>query len=251
MLSLILVMLLVWFVLTVFLAAWTLWFQAYIYTEPAKGLLWRAPAAGSLIFLSILLWVYLDYQTPERYSTLWEFSAEDVLVYPTLIVPHRSGKQDEYKRVRADRGYTYKKGDQYLPSRPEKLIAVLKSGDRHEFVPDLDEKGHFKVTEGQGLLYRDTTGQVMVEGQLGQVRTFYLSRLLLNLFLNFFHLAVWFACLWLLLRYQWSHALGLAIVIWAVMLLFIMPQVLGLAENTATHREPAGSTPSVTQPTSR
>ena len=34
-----------------FLFAWTLWFQAYIYTEPATQLWWRAPAAGTALAL--------------------------------------------------------------------------------------------------------------------------------------------------------------------------------------------------------
>jgi hypothetical protein len=77
----------------------------------------------------------------------------------------------------------------------------------------------------------------MYEGQLGRVSTFYAGRLILNLFLNFLHLLIWFIALWLLLRFQWPHALGLAIVLWAVMLLFIVPQVLKLAEDTARRNE--------------
>jgi hypothetical protein len=240
--SLFLVLLLLWFVLTVFLGAWTLLLQAYFYTEPVKGLAWRAPAAGSAVFLTVILWVCLDFSAPERYSTLWEFSAEDEIVYPTLIVPQRDGKEDAYTRVRADRGYVYKRLDRPIPTRPDKVIAVSSSHVRREFVPDRDDKGHFKETEGQGLLYRDQSGQVMVEGQLGSVRTFYPGRLFANLFLNFFHLVMWFVALWLLLRFQWSHAFGMALVLWGVMLLFVMPQVLKLAEDTALNRAPPTQT---------
>jgi hypothetical protein len=232
-LSLILVLLLVWFVLTVFLAAWTLWFQAYIYTEPTSGVAWRAPAAGSVIMLTVLLWVYLDYQHPERYSTLWEFSPVEDHEYPQLIVPKRDGKEDVYERVRRDRGYVYMRRDRPLPTRPDKVIAVTEGKQRIAFEPDRDAKGKFKTAEGQDLVYRAATGETMVDGQLGSVRTFYPGRLVLNLFLNFLHLAAWFACLWALLRFQWAHAFGLAVVLWLVMLLFILPQVLKLAENTA------------------
>jgi hypothetical protein len=234
--SLILVLLLVWFVLSVFLAAGTLWLQAYIYTEPVQGLIWRAPAAGTVVFLSILLWVYLDYQAPARYSTLWQFSAEDEIIYPKLIVPRRDGKEDVYRRVRGDRGFSYHGADHPIPSRPDKIIALQENGERRVFEPDRDEKGKFKVASGQSLLYKDSTGLVMEEGQLGSVRTFYPSRLILNLFLNFLLLVTWFVSLWLVLRFQLSRAFGMAVVLWGVMLLFIMPQVLKLAEDAAHQR---------------
>jgi hypothetical protein len=238
---------LVWFVLTVFLAAWTLWFQAYIYTESTSGMLWRAPAAGSCILLTILLWVFLDYQNPERYSTLWEFSPVEDHDYQQIIVPHRDGKEDVYKRVRRDRSYVYMRGDRPLPTRPEKVIAVTDSGERIPFEPDRDASGHFQVEDGRSLIYRGPGGLTMVEGQLGRIRTFYPGRLFLNLFLNFFHFLIWFVSLWLILRYQWSHAFGLAIVLWAVMILFILPQVLRLAEDAALHTSaPAAQS---TQPT--
>ncbi len=238
MLSLLLVLLLVWFVITVFLAAWTLWFQAYLYTQPVEGLAWRAPLAGTAVFLSVVLWAYFDYREPGHYSTLWQFDAVEDSEYPVLIVPQRDGKEDVYKKVkRPDRGYIYKKRDRPLPSRPEKVIAVGPDGARDTFEPDRDANGKFKAAEGQSLLYRDAAGRVMEEGQLGSVRTFYAGRLFLNLFLNFFHLAAWFACLWLLLRYQWPHALGLAVVLWGVMILFILPQVLRRAEDVGRERQ--------------
>jgi hypothetical protein len=239
--SLILVLLLVWFVVTVFLAAWTLLVQPYLYTEPVQGIAWRAPAAGTGVFLTVLLWVWLDYQAPERYSTLWEFSPDEYTDYPRLIVPHRDGKEEEFRRVRQDRGYAYRRVNRTLPTRPEKVIAVGPNGERDVFEPDRDASGKFKETGGQGVLYRDAAGRVMYEGQLGRVSTTYPGRTFLNLFLNFFHFAAWFAGLWLLLRFQWSHALGLAAATWCVMILFVMPQVLKRAEDVALRERPAAT----------
>ena len=236
MVSLILVLLLVWFVVTVFLAAWTLWIQPYIYTEPAMGIPWRAPAAGTVVFLTVLVWVFLDYQHPERYCTFWEFSPVEYYEYPKLIVPQRQGKEDEYVRVRRGRGFVYMRGDRPIPSRPDKVIAVKENKERDVFVPDRDANGMFKVPEGQSLVYRDQTGQTMLEGQLGTVEVFYPWRLIANLLLNLAHFVAWFVALWLLLRFQWSHALGQAFVLWGVMTLFILPQVLKRAEDVAGGR---------------
>jgi hypothetical protein len=227
-------MLLVWFVMVVFLAAWTLWFQAYIYTEPVERLLWRAPAAGSLVFLTLLLWVYFDYHAPGEYSTLWQFAPYEDSEYAELIVVRQDGKEDVYKKVARGRVNVYLlRNEKPLPSRPEKIIAVTADGERETFEPDRGANGNYKTDAGQNLMYRSASGKVMEEGQLGRVRKFYYGRLFLNLFLNFFHLFAWFACLWLLLRYQWSHALLMAVVLWLVMILFIVPQVLRQTESAA------------------
>ena len=55
------------------LAAWTLFFQGYIYTEPVTGVAWRGPAAGSAVMAVLLLWVLLDYHSPGAYRPLHEF----------------------------------------------------------------------------------------------------------------------------------------------------------------------------------
>jgi hypothetical protein len=195
------------------------------------------------------LWVYLDYQAPERYSTLWEFSAEDQIDYAELIIPHRDGKEDVYKRVRRDRRYIYQRGDRPLPSRPEKVIAVTADKERDTYEPDRNENGKFMAEEGRSLKYRDAAGHVMEEGQLGIVRIPNHGLLFANLFLNFLHFVIWFACLWVLLRFQWSHALGLAIVLWGVMIVFILPQVLKRAEDSSRQQSlPASPTAPAPRP---
>ena len=59
---------------------------------------------------------------------------------------------------------------------------------------------------------------------------------MMSVLLNFGFLAVWFVCLWLLLRFQWSHALGLAVAFWAAMTLFVLPPLLTRAEEVARQR---------------
>jgi hypothetical protein len=240
-LSLILVLLLVWFVLTVLLAAWTLWFQGYIYSQPVGEMYWRAPAAGTALFLFLCLWAALDYRAPGRYRTLFEFSGrEDRKPYEELRIPGQGGSEDLYKLKPSARGHAYHKdkSDKPLPSRPDKIIVV--EGDRHYvFEPERDADGHFKEERGQ-LHYRDKqSGLEMVEGQLGQVSLYHTGWLVVDLLLNLVHLALWWVCLWLLLRFQWSHALGMAVVFWAVMTLCVVPMVLHCADEAAEPRAAA------------
>jgi heme exporter protein D len=49
-------------------------------------------------------------------------------------------------------------------------------------------------------------------------------------------------CLWLLLQFQWSHAFGLAIVVWLVVTLTLLPIVLSKIEETAKQRAVPTST---------
>ena len=44
----------------------------------------------------------------------------------------------------------------------------------------------------------------------------------------------WFACLWLLLRFQWPHALGLAVVLWLACTLLLWPVLQAQVRRTTT-----------------
>jgi hypothetical protein len=57
-----------------------------------------------------------------------------------------------------------------------------------------------------------------------------------NLLLNFLHLGVWFACLWLLLRFQWGHALGFAVVLWLALTLTILPMLFTKTEAASPYK---------------
>jgi hypothetical protein len=236
-LNLVLLLLLVWFCLCVFLAAWALFFQGYIYTEPSEGLAWRAPAAGTVLALFVALWVLLDYRAPGRYQTVFEFSPrQDEGPFPRLLATTPGGPELEYKLRRTPgSGADYWRDGRPMPSRPDK-VAVVENGEKVYFGPDRDADGKFKVGTDQTLHYRDARGREMLEGQFGRVSTFRTGLLLANLALNFLHFVAWFLCLWLLLRFQWAHALGFAVVLWAAMTLIVLPYVLDRAEKVAGQR---------------
>lgn len=240
-LNLILSLLLIWFVLVVLLAAWTLWFQAYIYSQPVEAIYWRAPAAGTAIAAFLCIWVVLDYRSPQtpsspRYLPLHDFSARETQRYKYLTIPTPDGKKEQYE-WRNNR-YQNKAG-KGLPSRPLQVIASDEpNGEEHIFEPERDAKGNF-VQKDQSLRYyeKGNPKRYMEEGNLlGQITIFHFGWLLMNLILNFGFLIVWFVSLWLLLRFQWSHALGMAVVFWLVMLLFVMPNILKQAEDVARQR---------------
>ncbi len=87
MLSLILIVLVVWVLLGLLLAAWTLFFQGYIYSEPVSAIYWRAPAAAAALTLFLCFWIVLDYRSIEkrddegRYQPLHELSLYEYETY--------------------------------------------------------------------------------------------------------------------------------------------------------------------------
>jgi hypothetical protein len=249
--SLVLILLVIGFIAAVVLAAGTLWFQGYIYSEPVGSIAWRAPAAAAAIILFVAFWVWLDYRAPGRYRGLHEFSVTETRPpFAVLRVPNRDGKVEVYKQRKDARGRIQylrngEPGGKSLPSRPDRIIAL--EGDREYLFEPLaaqrDARGNYQVQPGELLRYRNAeTGWEMAESHLGQVYIFHTGWLVANVVLNLLHLLVWFLVLWLLLHYQWPHALGLAVVCWLVMTLAILPMVFRQAEDLAGQRAAAPAT---------
>lgn len=239
MLILIVLILLLWIVLVVLLTGWSMWFQSAIYTEPSTGMVWRGPAAASALMVVVLVWVVLDYRSPGRYRPLWETtSTEQVKQFDELRVPVSQERDEVYRRRPGTRSEYHLDGlpsGRPLPSTPPKIV-VEENGERYTFEPQRDAQGHFKRRPGEPLRYLDEKGRVMVEGALGQIETFRTGWFVANLVLNLAFLTAAFLGLWLLAHFQWLHALGQAIVLSLLLLLFVMPQLLSRAERVAQER---------------
>jgi hypothetical protein len=225
--------LLLWAVLVVFFWAATLWFQNYIYTEAAAHMHWRALAAGTILTLFYALWGFIDYRVPGRYLSLFDFSAQETIGPFKEIWAVQGKKETLYKLVPSASGpATYKAAGKPLPSRVDALI-VEEEGQKVRFDVQRDQDGKIKDEPGKSLKYIDPRGRIMLDDEPGKLSIFHTSWLLGNLLLNLAHLLVWFACLWLVLQFQWSHALGLAVVFWIVMTIVILPMLLTQVEKAA------------------
>jgi len=237
-LSLFLILLVVFVVLSLLLAAWTLFFQGYIYSEPVSAIYWRAPAAAGALTFFVLIWMIFDYRSIEKpteneghYHPLQDFSAHETETYEKITILNRDRKKVPYTRTRQDNRYVYLNNrGRPLPERPLEIIATDKNGQEHAFKPKTDAKGTFQTENGQVRYYEaGNHKRYMDESSIGQITIFHFGWLLMTLILNFGFLIVWFVSLWLLLRFQWSHALGLAFVAWLISL-FILPMILTQAE---------------------
>jgi hypothetical protein len=258
MLVLLVLLFLVWAVLAVVLTAWSVWFQGYIYTEPAEGLVWRGPAAGAALAVAVAFWVLVDYHSvggaegQGRYRPLFEFSATETRKpFPELWIPKRGPGQegDEVYKLRPGGGrIEYLQGGlpsgRPLPERPPR-ITVLEGEEKSVFEPERDAEGNFYQRQPpwwslnrqpEPLRYMDQKGRVMTEDRLGVLSSFRTGAFIGNLLLNFLLLAVGFVVGWLLLRFQWPHALLQAFVLWLVLQLFVLPPILSRAEAVARER---------------
>jgi hypothetical protein len=218
------------------LYAWTAWFQGYIYSEPARELYWRAPAAGAALALYLALWVLLDSRWPGEFQVFTQYASQKTSdpVPELKAVEQGASTPRAYRRVALGNGrFEYKSGDKALPGRVDKVI-ITEDGKEAVFEPERDAKGKYKAGANDYLIYRDARGRTMSEIALGQIVTAKGGGFWLNLFVNLLFGGVWFACLWLLLEFQWPHALVQAVVAWLVLVLFVVGPLLSYAERVAT-----------------
>jgi len=234
-------LLLVFFVcgiaLTVLLWVGSLFFQGYIYTEPSPELYWQAPTAGFALALFFTMWTWLvqSTATPREmpYDTLFRFSPQvDKYKRPTprIWVVRKDVKDPiPYTRHRIGQNqYEYKNGQQrYSPANVKALLVEEENGDKLRLEP---------AAAREGSPYREfvdpKSGWTMMEyedGPTGQLISYRFGLFAVNIILNLLHLAVWFVCLWLLLRFTWGHALGFAFVLWLIVTLTVLPMVLSEA----------------------
>ena len=219
--------------LAVLLWAGTLFFQGYIYSEPVSQLFWRGPAAAAAVTLFLGLWCRLDYANPGRYNTIfgWDFPRDEVWVEKfigvknKLEIPFVKKKEQVGKVVYRDaNGNAFRKAD--TEGVMEAIIIEDNDGDKIRFEVALTPDGKFKpVPRGESTVYKELGGKKreMSEDEVGKLRTTLWGVAALNLFLNFLHVVVWFAGLWLILRFQWNHAFGFALIFWLAASFFLPP----------------------------
>jgi hypothetical protein len=237
-LSLLLILLVLWVVLVICLAAWTIWFSGYLYSEPTGEIYWRAPAAGAAVLVALAVWVGSDYRVPGQYREFWNLSeATDMPEpYKEIRTVNADGVEEVYffSKGADGKGQYRTKAGKPLPSRPQQII-VQEGDEKVVYEPDRDANGRFKPSDDGFLRYRDHRGRELVEGQFHARAGSGRSRLLGTFVLHFLLLIACFLALWLLLRFQWAHALGQAVVLWGV-LLFVMPHLLSHTEEVARQR---------------
>lgn len=235
--------------LALMVALWvvTMFLQGYYYTEPTPNIAWQAPAAGAAIGGFITLWCLFIVNSKDvkpgnlPYDTILRFSPKvDLADEPAKelwAVRKGSSEPVHYKLKKGvqagQTSYRYHDVESGLPWSAGATVSIqIKSGnDTYRFLPRPPN------TDLGYQEFADDTGWVMrvysQDGPTGRPYSFRWGRFWGNLFLNFFHLALWFICFWLVLRFHPAHALMLSLVSWLIMTLAVLPLILEQAGNRA------------------
>jgi hypothetical protein len=236
----------------VFLWVGTLFIQSYIYTEATPGLPWQAPAAGLVLGAFLGLWCYIVATSPDAeptdipYDTLFRFSPKVEMFEKPAAQLWAVKKNDEkvrYKRfpVVGPPYYEYRDttdAKRAWPVSGVKAIELEHDGEKYRFEPTVTERGAYPSFVNE----KGWTMKVYDRGPTGIPTTFRTSRFLAM------HLAFWFVCLWLLLRFQWSHALGIAFCAWLVFTIALLPMLLTYAAEVAQRQRPGSAAATATAP---
>ena len=232
-LTMLLILLVVGFSLAILLAAGTLFIQGYLYSEPVGAIFWRAPAAAGALTAFLGFWCFVNYRAADPnatqlpYETLFtSVGPEDTgKIEPALWVD-RAGVRTHYRVYKYEGTpltFEYRAEGKTLKPEDKCIGAIIvKEGDPKEphemrFVP---QYGAGKYVEEGGMRY------MTMDKNLGRIYTPRPGRSTAMVLLNLIHFGVWFAVVWLLLRFQWPHALGLAAVFWLAMTWLVVPQIL-------------------------
>jgi hypothetical protein len=231
-LFLFLIFLVLFLSVSVLLWASTRFLQGLFYSEPADHLEWRAPAAAGVITVFLMIWCFLDYASLTGrtlvlpYDTIFRFAPTEV-VYVDHLWSVKHGEEVLYNR-RGDsfldaRGDVWRRAD--TQSIVEAIVIEDSGGKKSRFKPELTRDGKFSSSQSFPP-YFEEGGRRSME-VLGRVSVFHRGLFIANILLNALHVALWFGCFWYLLHYQWPHALGLALAVWAAMSFAVLPPLLG------------------------
>ncbi len=243
----------------------TLTVQGYWYSEAASGLYWRAPAAAAAVALFVGLWCFVNFRfkDPARdavpYGALWQwnFTEDDPPGGFPFFVSVKKGKATVYVQQPPPVDYQGRRtgGAEYVDRDTRK---PWRTGDAEGLVEEVripypdpekpDDPTAFKTVDyklvppaggrpepGKSLTYRSDDGRTITELDVtsGTITRWRWDLLFGYALLNVLLLGVLFAGLWLLLRYQWSHALGLAALLFLVLTLGVFPPLFSMVKDAA------------------
>ena len=213
--------------------------QGYFYDAPTDGLVWRAPAAAAAITVFLLLWSAIEYRSPRSTDPIFEYTSlrSTDITKVISVKKTESGEKEIAYELRHGSGrpeFRDEKGAVWTRSSSGMMVALIieEDGEQKRFSAKLVDGKFAAGSATEPLRYVEDNGRrYIIDNQLGKVYGTNRSALPFTIFLNVAHLLVWFAVLWPLLRFQWSHALGFAAVCWLLLTLALLPFLFGRARD--------------------
>jgi len=217
----------------------SLFIQRYLYNEPADKLPLRAAVGGLLLGCFLTAWVYVNTRADgeNKYGVIHQFSPNDrsaPVAKFQAVRQYPASKREEtvaFERQTVGSGQKYKSADgkEFALNTADYLTTALLVDDagkpvRYEAVLQnntyVGEKYQFKEKDGGRTVEWskpfDAAEPLAVVSPSG-------FTVFLALLLNVLHLVVWFAVFWPVLRFNVGHAIGLAVVFFAMSTVLLMP----------------------------
>jgi hypothetical protein len=233
MLGVLLILLLIAVGVAALVAVGTAVIQGYLYNQPVEGIAWRSAVTGAAVGLFFGGWCWIESRAPHEYGSMLDFSPQKITVFPKFWSERTGdrGKQEiPYELGRDSRGReVYFGPDNRLWERSSSngmvtAIIVEENGEKRRFDAQMTPQGTFQTDDAGAVRYVEQSGRrVMTDQSVGRITTTRYGVLFGNLALNLAHLLVWFLCLWLLMEFDFWHALGMAIALWLAFGLAVWP----------------------------
>jgi hypothetical protein len=157
------------------------------------------------------------------YGVAWEFSPRILVIREPVrefVSKRRTSEEAVYVIDKtAPRGTMYRRADggEYWSAAGVEYVKFKHDGQEYCFKPD-------KTRDEDYIVFVDEdTGLEMSEYQIGTAGYTSSDRLLVYLLLNLAHLALCVTCLWLLLGFQFWHAVGLGLIMWMAATVVVLP----------------------------
>jgi hypothetical protein len=226
----------------------TLLAQGYFYDSPVSGLHWRAPAAAGAMTAFLALWAWIEYRWPNSTGSIFTFTSEESYKVDQFwsVRQNPTGEEEKilFKKNPSTDDYRDANNHRWARSMSGMMVAIVidekdKEGNPSEkrFDAEMGD-GKFAPRKSSGIelpvRYKEENGSRFIEDtNPGQIIRYRGGRLFGTIVLNVVHFAIWFVVIWLLLHFQWPHALGFAAVCWLVMTLAVIPYLHDTARKAA------------------
>ncbi len=188
--------------------AWAVWLQSNLYTQPAEGLIWRAPAASAVVMVSFAIWMVAARSAPGEIRPLQEApKVKESVYFKEIFVVDAEGNGEIYRRTANERtGYRGNESNQPLPGSYVE-VKVKATDDAKDFSISFKRQ-----TSPAGDIYQDGQGRQMDPEYMGTLKEKPKGRLFMILFLNLVHLGAWILAFGPLLGFGSGHAIMMGVV---------------------------------------
>ena len=218
----------------------SLFLQAYLYNAPADRIYLRALVGGTAVALFLVGWTYINTRADRdnKYGAIHEFK-------PTATTEVTKFEAVRRNRAKIESTVAYNKalGEKEFRSELDKSPFRVNTSDYITVAFLIKEEGKTEPTRFDAVLesellydsklekktFREKGGPRLIEDDgIGVIVAPCGGVIFLAILINMLHVVVWFLVFWIVMKFTWPHAFGLAAVLGFAITLVAMPLLFNL-----------------------